>query len=203
MAGHRSATSSAKLPHRTALWNSEGGPAFVRSALRKWESVWETPDIASTITVVFSSRLHRTLGRASPASGRVALHAGLRSASRHHLLEVLCHEVAHIVVVRRAMLSETRRPKAHGAEWASLVRTAGFSPSVRARLLGDPQLTTPASGGRTQEARERTYRVVHTCPVCQSRRMGRRAVRSWRCAECVAAGLDGILVISRLGSERP
>ena len=39
--------------------------------------------------------------------------------------------------------------------------------------------------------------VDHWCPVCQSSRKARRPVKAWRCAACVAAGLDGTLEIAR------
>ena len=188
------------------LWTGSTGTTFVASALREWESVWEAPGLASSVRVAFSSRLRRSLGRASPATGRVVLHTKLRDAPRPRLLEVLCHEVAHIAVARRAHLGQNLRPSAHGPEWAALVRVAGFTPTARAPLSPDLHVAPSSSRGTrgpVHSAHKGQYPVVHTCPVCHSQRHARRAVPSWRCADCVAAGLEGVLVISRAGSGMP
>jgi ribosomal protein L37AE/L43A len=42
------------------------------------------------------------------------------------------------------------------------------------------------------------YTVVHTCPVCHSRRFARRVMRAWRCRTCVDAGLSGELIATRV-----
>ena len=42
----------------------------------------------------------------------------------------------------------------------------------------------------------RPSRFLHRCPVCDFSRVAARPVRSWRCADCVAAGLGGNLVIT-------
>jgi hypothetical protein len=175
-------------------------PPAARKALRAWERLWDAPQLAASISVAFSPRLRTTLGRATPASGRVTLHAALRTGPVEHLLEVLCHEVAHIAVVRRAAAAGAPRPRPHGAEWAALVRAAGFAPTTRVsaaalrRARGAAEVILP----RVRRPRARGgCVVVHACPVCHTERLARRAVPAWRCAECVAAGLDGVLVITR------
>ncbi len=68
------------------------------------------------------------------------------------------------------------------------MRTAGFEPRTRLRTadLGDWFPTRrPASW-------------EHHCPVCQTARLARRAVRRWRCRPCVEAGLSGELRIRKL-----
>jgi hypothetical protein len=70
-------------------------------------------------------------------------------------------------------------PKARGAHW-------------RCRRLGGQ--TGPERPARPK-AKPPLY--DHWCPVCQSSRTGRRPVKAWRCAACVAAGLDGKLEITR------
>jgi hypothetical protein len=42
-----------------------------------------------------------------------------------------------------------------------------------------------------------SFTYDHWCPVCQSSRQARRPVKAWRCAACVAVGLDGTLEITR------
>ena len=62
-------------------------------------------------------------------------------------------------------------------------------PEPSAEAEADQQQPTP----RTQSA----IAYDHWCPVCQSSRQARRPVKAWRCAACVAAGLDGRLEITR------
>ncbi len=99
---------------------------------------------------------------------------------------VLCHEAAHIAAYH--LYGRNARP--HGAEWAALVRAAGFSP---ASSFHSSQPTEREAALRRRPRHPSTRLVAHVCPVCQTERLARRVVRGWRCAECVAAGLDGHL----------
>lgn len=161
-------------------------PAAQR-ALRKWERLWGVPGLAATVTVSFSPRLRSVLGKAMPSTGHVVLHAALRAGPTGKLLEVLCHEVAHVAIARRGARSGARRARPHGAEWATLVRAAGYE-----------AVTHMVRQGRQMPPRRAALNVVHSCPVCQTKRIARRVVPQWRCAECVAAGLEGGLVVTRL-----
>ena len=155
------------------------------AAVQSWEQLWQTPGLAERISITVSTRLRTTLARCLPAHGRVVLSDTLLGGSKARLREVLCHEVAHVAVYRR----HGRTVSPHGAEWAQLVRLAGYTPATRtaSRRLGDVEWWT----------RPAQHQVVHTCPVCHTRRFARRAVSRWRCAECVAAGLSGELVVTR------
>jgi predicted SprT family Zn-dependent metalloprotease len=104
---------------------------------------------------------------------------------------VLCHEVAHVVAYRRARAVGAPPPRPHGAEWAALVRDAGYRPAVRASssLIEGIRPRTRAASSRV---------VVHICPVCHVRRVASRAVSAWRCSACVAAGLDGRMEVVRM-----
>ena len=94
---------------------------------------------------------------------------------------VLAHVAAHRLHGPTAKL--------HGPEWQALVRAAGFEPRIRTRDASPAQRT--ARKGATGRIYE------HRCPVCQTVRTARRPMTTWRCAECLDAGLDGALVITR------
>lgn len=156
----------------TALWPS----------VTTWAHLWELPGLVERLAIHFSPRLRSTWGRAYPARGLVTLAASLRAQEQTRILEVLCHEVAHIAV----HLKHGRAAKPHGPEWAALVIAAGFSPSRRLPEIGH------ARRPRT------TSWYEHRCPVCQARRVARRPVKTWRCAACTRGGLSGQLTITRL-----
>ena len=163
----------------------------IRRLIAHWGKLWGLPELASTLSVQYSTRLRRSLGRCRPATGRVTLSAGLREASPERRAQVLCHEVAHVAVHQLY----GHAAKAHGPEWRHLVTRAGFIPEVRA-IAPEPEpssLSVPSS----------ILPYEHRCPVCQSVRYARRPVRRWRCAECLEAGLGGELVISRYPSSTP
>lgn len=145
---------------------------------------WGEPDLAATVTVAVSARLRTSLGRCHPLTGHIALHPSLTRESLDRLPLVLSHELAHLVAYRRH--GAVANP--HGPQWRALVQAAGFDPSV----------TLSGFDGESAESVNPILMYVHTCPVCHSRRLARRPVRRWRCAECVGAGLRGELMISRL-----
>lgn len=118
------------------------------------------------------------MGRAALRTQRVSLSTSIRSASQ--LREVLRHELAHIAVVRLGIRGEAH----HGQTWQQLLLEVGNTPATRVAV---PGFTRP-----TQAPRFR-----HECPVCDFVRYAKRAVTTWRCADCVAAGLDGSLTITR------
>ncbi len=135
----------------------------------------------------------RSLGRCYPTRGLIRISEHLLEAPRSILEEALCHELAHVAV--HEMNGKRCRP--HGPEWKDLMRIAGYEP--RARL---PAGTLPRPS-RKRRQRQR-YLYIHRCPVCQAEQIARRAVRRWRCAACVEAGLEGELEIWRrpLGRTR-
>ena len=142
---------------------------------------WGLPDLPARVEVTFSLRLTRRLGRALPARGQVRLSAALQGADSSLLREVLSHELAHVVV----FLRHGAWPKPHGRQWRALVEQAGFTPRT--------SLAVPH--GELPQGREPAY--LHVCPVCQATRCARRPMRRWRCASCVANGLEGTLVIEQ------
>jgi len=152
---------------------------------------WNVPAIADRVDIQFSRRLRSSLGRCVPSRGIVRLNQRLLAAQPALVEEVLCHELAHMVVFDR----HGRGCRPHGQEWAALMRTAGFEPRVRARLSRDFQAVV-------QTGRAARLLYEHRCPVCQATRLARRAVPQWRCAACVAAGLEGKLVIAKRTGRR-
>ena len=113
--------------------------------------------------VVFSPRLRSSLGRCKP--GVIRLHLGLKDEWSHLLPEVLCHEYAHLAVLKLFGPDA----KAHGPEWADLVRRAGFEP--RRRFPIDEKPTPPMTH-------------LHRCPVCHATYRARTRRKLWTCATC-------------------
>lgn len=144
-------------------------------------AAWSVGQLDVQITV--SDRLTKTLARCWPRTGRIELSSRtLRAPER--LGELLCHEAAHLAV--HALHGPGCRP--HGPEWQALMRQAGFEPRA-----------TVASACRVMRPRPSSAaaRYEHVCLVCGTRRWARCPVSRWRCAACVAAGLDGKLTIRR------
>lgn len=179
---------SSPVPARSGA-DAGDRPLPIDAALRSWGRLWKDPELPRQLSVTFSRRLRVTLGRCTPATGRVVLSERLKSGSASRLLEVLCHEAAHVAAFRR----HGRGAAPHGEEWAALVRQAGFSPASTA--VAEKKARKPA---KTRAS----YPFAHVCPVCHTRRYARRPVSRWRCAECVSAGLDGKLMVERVPAGR-
>jgi hypothetical protein len=154
-------------------------PAQARflKALARLGSVWSVPRLPAMVSIVVSSRLTRSLGRADVRQWQVTLAADLPGAGAF-VEEVLCHELAHIVAFDLVGNSE----RTHGPTWQRLVREAGFVPSRR--------LESPANR-RDGHARTPKRRFVHRCSVCGFTRIASRRNPGWRCGDCMLAGLDG------------
>ena len=168
--------------------------------VRGWGRRWGVKDLADVVTIEFSNRLRRSLGRCQPSTGRIRLAAFLRDGPPEVLKEVLCHEVAHVAVHRL----HGSRTKPHGSAWSDLVKRAGFEPRTRApAAMGAPSPEGAASAGSPTSSRTcSTIRYEHRCPVCHTVRIARRPVPSWHCAECLDAGLHGEMTVSRVETKR-
>jgi predicted SprT family Zn-dependent metalloprotease len=150
--------------------------------------LWSMPDLAASVSVRFSSRLTRSLGRADAATGRIAL-AALLAEDPALLDAALCHELAHLAAFRLVGTSEPP----HGPTWQRLVRQAGHIPTLRLPI---------SQGDAGSRLATEAARFVHSCPVCQFTRIAARRMASWRCADCAAAGLDGRLEITPVERRR-
>ena len=147
-------------------------------------ALWGIPELASHVTIRFSRRIHATLGRTRVDCKCIRLNPLLANTDTELLDEVLCHELAHIVVFER--FGSGAKP--HGAEWKNLVQQAGFVPRLRAGLVHEK---APANNRRFE----------HYCPICQSVRYAKRPMTRWRCSSCIDAGLEGHLLIKDVGKE--
>ena len=184
-------------PHRisTPLGDAVLTSKELQELVHRWGRQWDVPDLADLVTVEFSHRMRRSLGRCQPAIGRVRLASFLQEGPPEILEEVLCHELAHVAVRKRL----GARAKAHGAEWSDLVRLAGFEPLTRAPASLVREMDAPR---RRKTSPPDSTRYEHRCPVCHTVRAARRPVPSWHCAECLDAGLAGTMVISRIPPQR-
>lgn len=148
-------------------------------------SLWDMADLAPRIDITYSKRLTKSLGRTRVDRRRIRLNADLASADETLLREVLCHELAHVVV--HELHGAGKAP--HGREWRELMQRAGQEPRVRLSL---------GRQGRGEPRKRRRYE--HLCPVCQSMRTAARPITGWRCGQCRAAGLDGRLLVREVSA---
>jgi predicted SprT family Zn-dependent metalloprotease len=169
----------------------DGREAAWQSQLVSWCRLWGVPDLADRIQIIVSLRLRRSLASYRTRQGEIRISSLLLNLPDAVLNEVLCHEAAHAAVAE--LQAHPVRP--HGPEWRALVRAAGFEPSVRMAPASVAGRRTGATGSRAL--------WEHRCPVCQMHRLARRPVRRWRCASCRRAGLDGVLVITRIAGAEP
>lgn len=102
----------------------------IHRALRSWCHLWGADDLAPKITVEFSSRMTRSLGRCYPDRNLIRIAQFVLDKSDALVQEVLCHEAAHLAA--RHLHGGSIRP--HGPEWKALMLMAGYPPSVRFKL---------------------------------------------------------------------
>jgi predicted SprT family Zn-dependent metalloprotease len=159
--------------------------------LKQLGALWEASALTD-VTVVLNPRLSRILGRLVGRPWRIEL--GPRAlTSEKRLLEVVTHEAAHAALATR----DGATPQTpHGPEWRELMALAGF-PKARGAHWRCRRLGGQSRPERPAKPKAPPALYDHWCPVCQSSRTGRRPVKAWRCAACVAAGLDGTLEITR------
>ena len=152
--------------------------------LTRWATLWRTPGLVDRVTVEFSPRLARSLGRVRPASGIIRLNALLQNVPHKILLEVLCHEAAHVAVY----LTHGLKAQPHGPDWRDLVRRAGYTPTTK---LAHPSLPRPrpnlSSKVSALTPRPATRHRYH-CPICQHVYFVRRKSSRLHCTACDPAG---------------
>lgn len=163
----------------------------VERILLRLGALWESPALGG-IDVVPNARLSKTLGRLVGRPWRIEL--GPRAlASDKTLREVVTHEAAHAATRDGA---EHHPP--HGPRWRALMARAGYPKANAARWRCYKEAASSPQREHQPKAKAAPPTLYdHWCPVCQSSRVGRRPVKTWRCVACVAAGLDGRLEITR------
>ena len=137
-------------------------PSNYAQVLADWAGSWRTPQLPGLVEVTFSRRMTRSLGRVHPATGVICLSARLQAAPRDLLLEVLCHEAAHVA----AYQIHGPQAKPRGPEWRDLVRRAGYQPTTK---LAHPALQPPRLGSSSNPAASSPrlgVRHRYRCPVC-------------------------------------
>jgi predicted SprT family Zn-dependent metalloprotease len=156
--------------------------------IRQWATKWNALGTTGQITCEWSSRLRRSLGRAYPERMLVRLSLLLREPLYEPLFdEVLCHEVAHVVVFK----VHGRGATSHGLEWQTLMRQAGYEPRRSFHTKDLPN----------RKDRE-SVRYDHVCPICQSKRTAKRPMPTWRCVACSNVGLRGELIVQSRPEQR-
>lgn len=103
----------------------------IHRALQSWCHVWGADDLAAQITVEFSSRMTRSLGRCYPERNLIRIAQFVLEDSDALVQEVLCHEAAHLAAYH--LHGTSIRP--HGPEWKALMLAAGYPPTVRFRRV--------------------------------------------------------------------
>lgn len=101
-------------------------PKLFLDLITRWAACWGTPQLPDRVVVTFSTRLAKSLGRVNPKTGSIRLNERLKSSPRDFLIEVLCHEAAHVAVY----ILYGSRAKPHGIEWQGLIRIAGYRPTT-------------------------------------------------------------------------
>jgi predicted SprT family Zn-dependent metalloprotease len=150
--------------------------------LRHWAKLWGVPDLSDRITFHHNARLRTTIARWLIESSCLEVSTRFFELRCDHR-EILCHELAHAAASR----IHGRGVRPHGREWRELMRKAGYEP----RAHRASELKTHASPSDIPS------RLIyeHRCAVCHAVRYGKKPVKSWRCVECVGAGLAGHLTI--------
>ena len=101
--------------------------SWEKELIGKWLQLWDVENPQEVITVQFSQRMTRSLGRCYPGRKLIRLSERLLHGSENLLKEALCHELAHIAVYE--LFGNACLP--HGPEWQKLMRDAGFEPRTR------------------------------------------------------------------------
>ena len=153
-------------------------------ALARWAKRWGTPALIRRVRIAYSPRLRRSLGRVRPKSGIITLHAWLATAPQSTLLEVLCHEAAHVA----AYMLHGSRAKPHGPEWRELVQVAGYEPVTRLHCPGLP-VEEPSTQPLPPRKRCR-------CPVCGTDYFVRRLRSQDHCSVCLQHGRNVRLLLA-------
>ena len=97
----------------------------IHESLSSWSIKWGLSRLARDVDVVFAEDLNGDLGQCDLSSHEIRLHGLLLEPGREELLlEVLCHEAAHLVAYHRYGTGID----SHGPEWQGYMRKVGYDP---------------------------------------------------------------------------
>lgn len=157
--------------------------ADVTDEVRRWFDIWQCEGLFDRVAVRFSARMFRSVGRCYPADRELVLASAVQALERADVLDILCHELAHLVAFER--FGRLIRP--HGHEWRALVQATGHTASVRC--------DNPMVIAALDHVRRRRRHFLHVCPHCRAERVAAKRVTRWRCGACYELGGDGRLQI--------
>ena len=197
-----SRTAGQDLQHSMPQAPSRALQAALRRALRSVVPLWHAEGFnvsgLDATRLALSTRYRLRLATADARRACITLRADAESWGRPLLQQVLVHELGHIVVHARYGLDA----QPHGAEWKRLMELSGLEPAARVRGgCGVLRSGAPVPERLVLSPSHRPS-YEHRCPVCQMVRVAKRPVRQWLCRVCVEAGLDGVLLISRVPPAR-
>ena len=155
---------------------------------RRCFDIWGYGQLYELVGVRFSNRMFRSVGRCYPTERLITLASPLRDLGQDDVLEVLCHELAHLVAYEK----HGRMIKPHGPEWRALMLAINRPPRVR---CDNPEILK-----RLAAVRPKRKRYLHVCTVCRAERIANRRMERWRCGNCYEPGGSGELRIIELGS---
>lgn len=158
---------------------------LVAPVLLRCAAAWDAPALPDRLGFTLCRRLRRTLGRCYPELRLVHIAPIVLALKPLLQEEIVCHEAAHLVVFER----QGPVKQSHGAGWKALMRAVGLPPRARMPVTADEVLWN---------ARNPFPHLFyeHRCPVCQRARAAWWQMTQWRCPDCVAAGLEGLPVIT-------
>jgi len=141
------------------------GAAKLESRVAELFALWQVD--GGGVEVRWNKRLSTSAGRAFVQLGRVELNPTLLGDNPDHIAAVLAHEAAHVAAWRLFGPAANN----HGRQWRSLMRLAGFRPTVTHDL--------PVR----VRTRRRRYVYLRVCDGCGERTV-MAAVRYGRCHGC-------------------
>ena len=153
------------------LWTSRDplpGRAMLSVIAKRLGEAWGFRALTALVQIAYNPRLRSTLGRAFLDEGRIELNPLLLREYPEELLDVLAHELAHIIVyVRYGSVAP------HGKQFRTLMRTLNLATQATHSL--------PIAHLRT---RRRKYLYLHSCSICGYRFTARRVRWNYYCITC-------------------
>ncbi len=146
------------------------GRKILTELARRCGCVWDMPNFAASIRIIYNPRLRTTAGRAMIEERRVELNTRLLTENPAELIPTLVHELAHLAALDRYGYGNV---SPHGRHFITLMRSAGFS--------GEATHHLPVTH---LKRRRRRYLYLHRCSDCDCSFIARTPRRNYYCREC-------------------